>query len=223
MVLTLIHLRTRFLGLRFELRGSFFAACRPIRALRCWPSGRGRKVLDGANFGQIPIRPVAGDRPQGLRRSSLLVRRVPWGVWSCAVPYRRNNFRAIFLDVANITQRLKALYALAILRPEEENNEGRKNEARNSAFLLLKIARENGVQLQFKVKVDGPSPIASGGPPPEGPKRYQRPTPPAPTPKKRGPKPWEDDQGWTTCSCGKPIATRVWYDPFRGCTHAEHA
>jgi hypothetical protein len=50
-----------------------------------------------------------------------------------------------------LREKLERLYRLAILREEEENDEGRQNEARTSAFLLIKIARENGVKIVFKV------------------------------------------------------------------------
>jgi hypothetical protein len=61
-----------------------------------------------------------------------------------------------------ILERLKRLYQLAILRPEEEENEARQNEARTSAFLLIKIARENGVRLKFEVP--GQTPQTSSAP-----------------------------------------------------------
>jgi hypothetical protein len=66
--------------------------------------------------------------------------------------------------VAKLIDRLKQLYQLATLRPEEENDEGRKNEARNAAFLLLKTARENGVKIKFEVKREDepPAPPARG-------------------------------------------------------------
>lgn len=54
-------------------------------------------------------------------------------------------------DDNRLLKKLEALYKLAILRPEEEGNEGRVNEARTSAFLLIKMARENGVKVSFRV------------------------------------------------------------------------
>lgn len=50
-----------------------------------------------------------------------------------------------------LLEELKRLYALAVLRPEEENDEGRKNEARNAAFLLFNKARKGGVKIKFEV------------------------------------------------------------------------
>lgn len=58
-----------------------------------------------------------------------------------------------------ILTRLKQLYALAVLRDGEEADEGRQNEARNAAFLLLKTARENGVQVKFIVPKAEPKPV----------------------------------------------------------------
>jgi hypothetical protein len=53
--------------------------------------------------------------------------------------------------MSTLKQKLERLYRLAILKPEEEEDESRRNEARTSAFLLLKIARENGVKVKFEI------------------------------------------------------------------------
>jgi len=57
-----------------------------------------------------------------------------------------------------LLKQLEALYKLSILRPEEENDPGRQNEARTSAFLLLKKARENGVVVKFIVPTQAKNP-----------------------------------------------------------------
>jgi hypothetical protein len=56
--------------------------------------------------------------------------------------------------VSKLRAKLERLYQLAILRAEEEDDEARQNEARTSAFLLIKIARENGVKIVFKVPTE---------------------------------------------------------------------
>jgi hypothetical protein len=133
--------------------------------------------------------------------------------------------------VASLTDKLKGLYARAILRPEEENDTGRLNEARNAAFLLLKIARENGVQLKFianpgEKRGETTAEANPQAEKPAGPKRYERPKPASPPVRKRA-QPGAgydydyDAAGWKTCPCGKPIATRTWFSPFAGCTHVE--
>jgi hypothetical protein len=61
-----------------------------------------------------------------------------------------------------LKEKLERLYRLAILRPEEENDEGRKNEARTSAFLLIKLAREKGVKIKFQVPP--PEPVKQAPP-----------------------------------------------------------
>ena len=135
--------------------------------------------------------------------------------------------------MASLTDKLKGLYARAILRPEEESDTGRMNEARNAAFLLLKIARENGVQLKFITNTgEKRTREATAEATPQatkpGPTRYERPKPASPPIRKRG-QPAEPyniysgySAGWKECNlCGKPIATRTWYDPFRGCTHVD--
>jgi hypothetical protein len=49
----------------------------------------------------------------------------------------------------DIGPKLRKLYALATVSPEQEKDEARMNEARNAAYLLLKTARQAGVRLQF--------------------------------------------------------------------------
>lgn len=62
--------------------------------------------------------------------------------------------------------RLKALYQLAILRPGEEGNEARMNEARTAAFTLLNLARKNGVLIKFQApKQEAPAPSPPPPPP----------------------------------------------------------
>jgi hypothetical protein len=56
-----------------------------------------------------------------------------------------------------ILEKLKRLYALAVLREEELGNEARENEARTAAFLLLKLSRENGVKIRFEVPKANPT------------------------------------------------------------------
>jgi hypothetical protein len=69
-----------------------------------------------------------------------------------------------------VLRKLQRLYQLAILREDEEGNEGRQNEARTAAFLLLKTARENGVKVRFEVpKKDAPPPRYTVADPPPGP------------------------------------------------------
>jgi hypothetical protein len=53
------------------------------------------------------------------------------------------------MDSDKVIKRLKQLHAVATLRPGEEKDEGRANEARNAAFLLLKTAADNGFEVQF--------------------------------------------------------------------------
>ena len=109
-----------------------------------------------------------------------------------------------------LTDKLRALYQRAILRPHEEGDEARLNEARAAAFLLLKIARENGVQVKFVV---GSEPPSAGGPY----ARYERPKP-APEPSRR---PRRSAASAEACFCGKPLSTRIAFNEFF-CTHVEH-
>jgi hypothetical protein len=53
------------------------------------------------------------------------------------------------MDSEKVIKRLQQLHMLATLRPGEEKDEGRANEARNAAFLLLKTAQDNGFEVQF--------------------------------------------------------------------------
>jgi hypothetical protein len=71
-------------------------------------------------------------------------------------------------DDNKLRLKLERLYKLAILREEEEKDESRHNEARTSAFLLIKIARENGVKIIFKVPPQKEAP-----PPPPTTSRYE--------------------------------------------------
>ena len=110
-----------------------------------------------------------------------------------------------------LTDKLRGLYQRAILRPHEEGDEARLNEARAAAFLLLKIARENGVQVKFVV---GGEPSSGGAY-----ARYECPKPsPASRPRRGPPAP---PSGVETCFCGKPLATRIAFNEFY-CTHVEH-
>lgn len=111
-----------------------------------------------------------------------------------------------------LTDKLRALYQRAILRPHEEGDEARLNEARAAAFLLLKIARDNGVQVKFVTPV-------SDAPAPAGYARYERPKP-APEPSRR-PRRGAPATGSESCFCGKPLATRIAFNEFF-CTHVEH-
>lgn len=58
-------------------------------------------------------------------------------------------------DARRILSKLKKLRALARLAPGEEKNEGRVNEARASALLMLKIAEDNGFVVQFALLRSG--------------------------------------------------------------------
>lgn len=117
--------------------------------------------------------------------------------------------------------KLKKLYGLAILRPSEEKDEARQNEARNAAYLLLKVARDNNVQIRFVVGGGG------GSAPQEPSQGYARYEPPSPGPQPAGPsasyhwsargRTYQDTS--SMCPCGKPLATRTWYAAGRGCTH----
>jgi hypothetical protein len=50
-----------------------------------------------------------------------------------------------------VMARLKQLYELTKIRPEEEDDKGRLEEARTASYVLLKYARENGVKVKFEV------------------------------------------------------------------------
>jgi hypothetical protein len=113
--------------------------------------------------------------------------------------------------VSALTDKLRALYQRAILRPHEEGDEARLNEARASAFLLLKIARDNGVQVKFVVGEEASKAGAYA--------RYERPKPsPASRPRRGPPAP---SSGGEACFCGKPVSTRIAFNEFY-CTHVEH-
>jgi hypothetical protein len=56
-----------------------------------------------------------------------------------------------------LMEKLKNLHARTKLSAEEENDEARKNEARTCAFLLLDIARKNGIVVKFEY-APGPRP-----------------------------------------------------------------
>ena len=49
----------------------------------------------------------------------------------------------------DVGAKLRKLYALSTLTPEQEKDEARMNEARNAAYLFLKTARQNGVRVQI--------------------------------------------------------------------------
>jgi hypothetical protein len=67
--------------------------------------------------------------------------------------------------MAKLLDRLRQLYQVAILRPEEEGDDARANEARNAAFLLLKLAREGGVKVRFEqVREERPPPKPAPSP-----------------------------------------------------------
>lgn len=66
-----------------------------------------------------------------------------------------------------VIKRLNQLYAVAMLRVSEEGDEGRANEARNAAFLLLKTARDNGIEIRF-VEAGSVSAAAPRGAPMSG-------------------------------------------------------
>jgi hypothetical protein len=61
--------------------------------------------------------------------------------------------------MSRVMDRVKALFALAKIRPGEETNEARLNEARTSAFLLLKYCGENGVKIRFTETAATPKPV----------------------------------------------------------------
>lgn len=54
-------------------------------------------------------------------------------------------------DDNKLLKKLEAFYKLAIIQPHEEGDDARLNEARTSAYLLIKTARENGVRIKFLV------------------------------------------------------------------------
>ncbi len=51
--------------------------------------------------------------------------------------------------MSSLGDKLKRLLALATLRPGEEDDESRVNEARTASFLLIKTVQENGVRMKF--------------------------------------------------------------------------
>lgn len=117
--------------------------------------------------------------------------------------------------MSDLTHKLKSLYARAILRPEEEGDDARMNEARTAAFLLLKIARESGVQLRFV-----PATAAEQQQSKQGYSRYDAPRPrgwsssgqtPAPEPV------WRRTRE-VCVFCGKSVSTRVAFTE-QYCTH----
>jgi len=119
--------------------------------------------------------------------------------------------------------KLKKLYGLAVLRPSEEKDEARQNEARNAAYLLLKLARDNNVQIKF---------VIGGASDPQGPSqgyaRYQPPQPNAPSTSRRTtayrPNPQREPRsgdGLAMCPCGKSVESRTWYNVGVGCTHVQ--
>lgn len=119
--------------------------------------------------------------------------------------------------MSDLTQKLKALYARAILRPEEAGDEARLNEARTAAFLLLKIARESGVQLRFVPATEADQQQSR-----QGYSRYDAPRPrgwgpngpaPAPEPVRRRTRAAE-----VCVFCGKSVSTRVAFTE-QYCTH----
>ena len=57
---------------------------------------------------------------------------------------------------SKLLEELKRLYQLAVLRDGEENDEGRKNEARNAAYLLINKACKGGVRLWFELPTVAP-------------------------------------------------------------------
>lgn len=59
--------------------------------------------------------------------------------------------------MSDLLKKLERLYKVAIIRPEEESQEARMNEARTAAFLLLKLAREGGVKIVFRLETNGSS------------------------------------------------------------------
>lgn len=62
---------------------------------------------------------------------------------------------------ADVAAKLRKLYALAVLRPEEEKDEARMNEARNAAYLMLKTAKQAGVGIQFVRRTMVEVPVAA--------------------------------------------------------------
>lgn len=61
-----------------------------------------------------------------------------------------------------LLKKLERLYRLAVTSPEDEADDARMNEARNAAWLLLKLAREGGVAVKFIVRrAPDPSPPAA--------------------------------------------------------------
>ena len=69
------------------------------------------------------------------------------------------------MDSDKVIQRLQQLHRLATLRPGEEKDKGRANEARNAAFLLLKTASDNGFEIQFvPTRANGAWPNGFGAP-----------------------------------------------------------
>ncbi len=53
--------------------------------------------------------------------------------------------------MSKLMDKVKRLYALANLRPEEEADAARVNEARNAAMMLLKTCRDGGVRIKFTI------------------------------------------------------------------------
>lgn len=124
---------------------------------------------------------------------------------------------------AALAEKLKRLFALATLKPEEEGNQGRENEARNAAFLLLKCARDNGVAISFgepgpsaqRVPIYGPNTSVSSAPIPSTPQRYKPPVVVNPSPMYRSKR---NTWGEECCYCGLSLSSRIWVG-VDGCTH----
>ena len=66
----------------------------------------------------------------------------------------------------DVGAKLRKLYALSTLTPEQEKDEARMNEARTAAYLFLKTARQNGVRIQIVRSVEGQEQEATPPPPP---------------------------------------------------------
>jgi hypothetical protein len=94
-------------------------------------------------------------------------------------------------DARRILSKLQKLRSLADLAPGEEKSEARVNEARASALLMLKIAKDNGFVVRFEI----PGEISEEHPMRAGETRVEH-SRPAPQPKKEEPFPWENDQGY---------------------------
>lgn len=74
--------------------------------------------------------------------------------------------------MSKLGDKLKRLLQLATIREGEEENEGRMNEARTAAFLLLRECQKSGVKISFQIPRE-----AAPAPPPPPPPVYQPPRP----------------------------------------------